>query len=161
MIRRCVESDREVIITIINDAAEAYRNVIPPDRWHDPYMTRDALDREIRDGVVFYGWIEEHLLCVMGIQDKGDVALIRHAYVRPSAQRRGIGSALLSYIEGLTEKKLLVGTWRDALWAIRFYEKNGYRLVPDRVKNRHLAAYWSIPARQIETSVVLEKERHT
>ena len=161
MIRQCVASDREEIITIINAAAQAYRNVIPPDRWHDPYMTRHELDGEIRDGVVFYGWAEEQLLCVMGIQDKGDVALIRHAYVRPSAQRRGIGSAVLSYIEGLTEKKLLVGTWRDALWAIRFYEKNGYRLVSDRVKNRHLAAYWTIPARQIETSVVLEKERHT
>lgn len=161
MIRQCVASDREEIVSIINEAAQAYRDVIPPDRWHEPYMTRDDLDGEISDGVVFYGWAEEQLLCVMGVQDRGDVALIRHAYVRPAVQRCGIGSAVLCRLEGLTEKKLLVGTWRDALWAIRFYEKNGYRLVSDRVKNQYLAAYWNIPARQIETSVVLEKDRHT
>jgi len=161
MIRQCVASDREEIFSIINEAAQAYRDVIPPDRWHEPYMTRDDLDGEISDGVVFYGWAEEQLFCVMGVQDRGDVALIRHAYVRPAVQRCGIGSAVLSRLEGLTEKKLLVGTWRDALWAIRFYEKNGYRLVSDRVKNQYLATYWNIPARQIETSVVLEKERRT
>lgn len=160
MIRQCVASDREEIFSIINEAAQAYRDVIPPDRWHDPYMTHDEVSREIHDGVVFYGWAEERLLCVMGVQDRGDVALIRHAYVLPTVQRRGIGSAVLSYLEGLTDKMLLVGTWRDALWAIRFYEKNGYRLVSDRVKNQYLAAYWNIPTRQIETSVVLEKRRH-
>lgn len=156
MIRQCDASDLEAIYTIINDAAEAYRSVIPVDRWHEPYMNRDQLVGEIGDGVIFLGAEQEgQLNGVMGIQDKGDVTLIRHAYVRTGIQKQGIGSLLLHHIERLTEKPILIGTWEDATWAISFYHRNGYQLVTQEEKNRLLKKYWSIPERQIETSVVL------
>lgn len=141
---------------IINDAARAYRGVIPEDRWHEPYMPREDLRREIGDGVRFWGFEEDgKLIGVMGIQDVGDVTLIRHAYVTTSERRKGIGSMLLSELVRKTDRPLLIGTWADAAWAIRFYEKHGFRLVTPEEKDRLLTTYWKIPARQVETSVVL------
>lgn len=156
MIRKCTESDLKTISEIINDAAIAYKGVIPGDRWHDPYMPLEEVHDEIEAGVIFWGFENaDNLLGVMGIQDKGDVALIRHAYVRTRSRKQGIGQKLLLHLEGLTEKPILVGTWKAASWAISFYEKNGYILVSETEKNRLLQKYWSIPERQIETSVVL------
>ena len=156
MIRRCQKADHPAIFAIINDAAEAYRGVIPVDRWHDPYMSSAQLAGEIEDGVEFWG-CEEHgvLVGVMGIQDKGDVCLIRHAYVRPDRQQAGIGTRLLRHLESMTAKPILIGTWGDAAWAVAFYQRNGYRLLQEAEKNRLLRTYWQIPERQVETSVVL------
>ena len=159
MIRVCTESDFKRIFEIINDAAHAYKGIIPEDRWHEPYMPFDDLRKEIGDGVIFWGL--EHngqLIGVMGIQDKGEVTLIRHAYVSSQAQKLGIGTKLLKHLEGLTEKPVLIGTWAAASWAISFYEKNGYAIVPEKEKNCLLRKYWTIPERQVETSVVLAKE---
>jgi N-acetylglutamate synthase-like GNAT family acetyltransferase len=148
------------MVAIINDAALAYRGVIPADRWHEPYMPADALTREIADGVVF--WVAEQdgrLTGVMGIQDQGDVALVRHAYVAPTTQRSGIGTRLLRHVEGLVDKPILIGTWAAASWAIDFYRRNGFTVVSSGEKDRLLRTYWSIPSRQIETSVVLANGR--
>jgi len=156
MIRHCNDSDFEAIYEIINDAAEAYRSVIPDDRWHEPYMSRDELSREIKDGIIFWGAEQNgQLNGVMGIQDKGDVTLIRHAYVRTGIQKQGIGTLLLHHFESVTEKPILIGTWADATWAVSFYQKNGYQLVTSKEKTILLKKYWTIPDRQIETSVVL------
>ncbi len=158
MIRTCTERDFATIFEIINDAAEAYRGVIPSDRWHEPYMPPAELQGEIDAGVIFWGLEEAGLLIgVMGIQDKGDVALIRHAYVRSRLRNRGTGTRLLKFLESRTDKPLLIGTWAAATWAIAFYVKNGYRLVAPDEKNRLLRKYWSIPERQVETSVVLSR----
>lgn len=160
MIRKCMASDFETICEIINDGAKAYHGVIPDDRWHDPYMSRDALSHEIESGIVFWGEEREgRLVGVMGIQDKGAVTLIRHAYVRTSIRKQGIGTNLLRYLERMTDKPVLIGTWADATWAISFYQKNGYRLVTEEEKNRLLKKYWNIPDRQIETSVVLANRK--
>ena len=148
------------MLAIVNDAAQAYRGVIPADRWREPYMPTDELMEEIAGGVVF--WVAEQegpLLGVMGIQDKGDVALVRHAYVARTTQRMGVGTTLLRHVEGLVDKPILIGTWADASWAIEFYRRNGFAVVPNGVKDRLLRAYWSIPQRQIETSVVLADRR--
>jgi N-acetylglutamate synthase-like GNAT family acetyltransferase len=146
---------------IINDAAQAYRGIIPADRWHDPYMSREELRHEIEDGVRFWGYLEnERLIGVMGLQDVGDVALIRHAYVATAKRRTGIGGKLLSTLAGLTDKPLLMGTWADASWAVRFYEKHGFRLVTPQEKDRLLKKYWKIPLRQVETSVVLADAKY-
>jgi len=150
------------MLAIVNDAAQAYRGVIPVDRWQDPYMPPDELKHEIANGVVF--WVAEDDGCLagmMGIQDKGEVALVRHAYVTPAMQRKGVGTWLLRHVRGLTRKPLLIGTWADASWAIDFYRRNGFTVVPDRSKNALLRRFWSIPARQVETSVVLADERWT
>jgi len=156
MIRRCCPSDLTTMGEIINDAAQAYRGVIPADRWHDPYMPQEELETEIRGGVEFWGIEDDGLLAgVMGIQDKGDVCLIRHAYVRTGVQKSGIGSRLLRHLEAITDKPILIGTWAAAIWAIAFYQKNGYALVTEAEKDRLLTKYWRIPDRQIETSVVL------
>jgi len=160
LIRKSVEADSAAMLAIVNDAAQAYRGVIPPDRWRDPYMPADELEKEIADGVVF--WVAEENgrpLAVMGIQDKGEVALIRHAYVTPSVQRKGVGTSLLRHVQGLTGKPVLIGTWADASWAIEFYRRNGFTVVPHTHKNSLLRRYWSIPARQVETSVVLADGR--
>ena len=159
--RACIASDFDDIYEIINNAAQAYRGIIPEDRWHEPYMSRDALQHEIDDGVCFWGYEEDgRLLGIMGIQDKGDVDLIRHAYVRTDKQKQGIGTELLHFLESLSEKPILIGTWADATWAIRFYQKNGYRLLEEEEKNRLLKTYWSIPERQVETSVVLADRKY-
>jgi GNAT superfamily N-acetyltransferase len=156
MIRKCKESDFKTILEIINDAAIAYKGIIPDDRWHEPYMTFEEIQHEVEDGVIFWGYEQkDNLLGVMGIQDRGDVTLIRHAYVRTRYRKQGIGAQLLGYLENLTEKPILVGTWKDASWAISFYKKKGYFLIADKEKNRLLRKYWSIPERQIATSVVL------
>lgn len=156
MIRLCDQQDFEDIWTIINDGAEAYRGVIPVDHWHEPYMTREKLRREIEDGVTFWGFEAECALQgVMGIQNVQDVTLIRHAYVRTKDRRSGVGGKLLSHLQTLTNRLVLIGTWADASWAIRFYEKHGFRPVPAGQKDQLLKRYWNVPARQIETSIVL------
>lgn len=160
LIRRGEAADLAQIFAIVNEAARAYRGVIPVDRWHEPYMPRDELEREIAQGVVF--WVAEDeggLLGVMGIQDRGPVALVRHAYVAPGTQRKGVGTKLLRHVEGLVHKPILIGTWADASWAIEFYRRNGFTVVPEGEKERLLRTYWSIPERQIETSVVLADRR--
>ena len=156
-IRAGVKADFDDILAIINDAARAYRGVIPDDRWHDPYMAAGALAGEIADGVSF--WVAQdagRLVGVMGMQDRDDVTLIRHAYVATACQRSGIGARLLRHIETLADRPVLIGTWAAATWAIDFYLRNGFSLVAGEEKDRLLRKYWSIPARQIETSVVLE-----
>ena len=161
-IRKAAEADFDAILAIINDAARAYRGVIPPDRWHEPYMSADELAREIADGVAF--WVAEQdgrVAGVMGMQDKGDVTLVRHAYVASTTQRSGIGTTLLRNVEALAEKPILIGTWAAASWAIEFYVRNGFRVVSPEEKDRLLRTYWSIPARQVETSVVLASRRWT
>jgi len=156
MIRMCNSLDTEDIYLIINDAAEAYKGVIPDDRYHEPYMSAEELINEINDGVVFWGYEENNkLMGVMGIQDKEDVALIRHAYVRTNQRKSGIGTKLLSHLATLTNKPILIGTWEAADWAIRFYLKNGFTIVSPDDKRKLLQTYWNVPERQIETSVVL------
>jgi N-acetylglutamate synthase-like GNAT family acetyltransferase len=156
MIRRCEDRDFELIWAIINDGAQAYKGIIPADRWTEPYMSREKLSHEIEDGVLFWGCEEDGALTgVMGIQQLQDVALIRHAYVRTGSQKRGIGGRLLSHLLQLAECPVLVGTWADALWAIRFYENHGFQPVTPEEKDRLLKKYWTVPQRQIETSVVL------
>jgi N-acetylglutamate synthase-like GNAT family acetyltransferase len=156
MIRKANDEDFEEIFNIINDAAIAYKGVIPPDRWHEPYMTKEELRAQIEDGVRFSCYIDNNeIIGVMGIQDKADVELIRHAYVRTKQRKKGVGSLLLQELIKDTKKPILIGTWRAAKWAIRFYEKHGFRLVEEEEKNRLLKKYWAIPDRQVETSVVL------
>ena len=156
MIRRCTDADVSAILAIINDAAEAYRGVIPADCWHEPYMTGGYLRDELAAGVEFIGSYDDGALDgVMGLQKVRDVTLIRHAYVRPSHQSKGVGGALMGALLTNVDGPLLVGTWAAASWAIRFYEKHGFRLVGPDEKDRLLEAYWTIPPRQRETSVVL------
>jgi GNAT superfamily N-acetyltransferase len=156
MIRRCIADDLPAMLSIINDAAMAYRGVIPADRWHDPYMPLDELKSEISHGVNFWGSGGSGTLDgVMGIQDIRDVTLVRHAYVKPGMQKRGIGTELLNHLKKLTGRPLLVGTWKAAVWAVEFYRKNGFTLVSEKEKNELLGKYWTIPERQVETSVVL------
>ena len=156
MIRRCADRDFEAIWTIINDGAQAYRGIIPADRWTEPSMSREQLEDEIAEGVVFWGYEENGALVgVMGIQRVQDVTLIRHAYVRSSNQKGGIGGQLLSHLRDLASGPVLIGTWADAVWAIRFYERYGFQQVSPEEKSRLLKHYWSVPERQIETSVVL------
>jgi len=162
MIRKCMDSDFEVIFEIINNSAQAYRGVIPAECWHEPYMPRGEIKDEIENGVCFWGLEEEEALVgVMGIQDKGDVTLIRHSYVRSNERNQGIGTRLLRFLESTTEKPILIGTWADASWDIEFYKKNGYRLLPEEEKNRLLRKYWKIPELQVVTSVVLANKRWT
>ena len=156
MIRQCTKEDIETIYAIINDAAQAYQDIIPADRWHAPYMSRQELQHEIDAGVRFWGYEENgELMGAMGIQDVQDVTLIRHAYVRTTQRRKGIGGKLLAHLRTLTDRPILIGTWAAASWAIRFYEKHGFRLVSEEEKICLLKTYWSIPERQVETSVVL------
>jgi N-acetylglutamate synthase-like GNAT family acetyltransferase len=156
MIRRCDDTDFEAIWTIINDGAQAYKGIIPADRWTEPYMSREKLRRELGEGVVFWGYEEAGTLAgVMGLQQVQDVTLIRHAYVRGSSQKRGIGGHLLDHLRGMASAPVLIGTWADAVWAIRFYERNGFQMVSAQEKDRLLKKYWTIPERQTETSVVL------
>ena len=158
MICRLSPSEFDSMLNVINDAAQAYKGVIPEDRWKEPYMPTEELRKEIESGVEFYGWKEDNVLvAVMGIQLVNDVTLIRHAYVLTDHQRRGIGENLLKYLLSLARtSEVLVGTWEAAYWAVRFYEKHGFRLVSKEEKDRLLRKYWNIPERQIETSVVLK-----
>ena len=155
-VRLCRDDDRETVLAIINHAAEAYRGVIPADRWHEPYMPAHELDHEIAAGVAFWGYeMEGALVGVMGIQPVRDVDLIRHAYVLPDQQGRGVGGALLEHLRGLSTRPMLVGTWAAAEWAIRFYERHGFEPARPDQTAALLKTYWTIPDRQIETSVVL------
>lgn len=160
MVRLCTDNDFNAIFEIVNDAAQAYKGVIPDDRWHEPYMSKAQLRHELDAGVVFWGYEENgELLGVMGIQDVQDVTLIRHAYVRTEYRNKGIGGRLLSHLKTLTTRPTLVGTWGAATWAVRFYERHGFKLVSWDEKERLLRKYWNIPERQTETSVVLADER--
>ena len=159
LIRRCEEADFEIVLAIVNEAARAYEGVIPADRYHEPYMPAEELRGEIDASVEFWAWedggAQPNILGVMGVQDVKDVTLIRHAYVRSADQGSGIGASLLAHLRAQTTRRLLIGTWADAAWAIRFYKKHGFDVVPGAEKAALLRRYWSIPERQIETSVVL------
>jgi GNAT superfamily N-acetyltransferase len=155
-VRPCRDDDHTAILAIVNAAAEAYRGVIPDDRWHEPYMDLRELESEIGAGVAFWGYeADGALIGVMGIQPVDDVDLIRHAYVLPGAQRQGVGGALLQHLRRLTERRILVGTWAAADWAVGFYRRNGFDFVPPEGKAALLERYWTISERQIEASVVL------
>ena len=156
MIRNATEKDFEEIYNVINDAAIAYKGIIPADRWHEPYMTKEELKEQIEDGVRFSCYIDDNKIAgVMGIQDKKDVELIRHAYVITSERKKGIGTALIHELLKISKKPILIGTWKAAHWAISFYERHGFFVVSEKEKNILLRKYWNIPNRQIETSVVL------
>ena len=157
-IRRCSDDERSAIVEIVNAAAEAYRGVIPADRWREPYMPPEELDEEIAAGVEFWGYeADGGLLGIMGIQPVRDVDLIRHAYVLPESQGRGIGSQLLHHLTRASTRRILVGTWAAAEWAVRFYRGHGFEQVSPELKAALLKTYWTIPERQIEVSVVLAK----
>jgi GNAT superfamily N-acetyltransferase len=161
VIRLCNQRDIDTIYEIINESACAYEGHIPDDCYHQPYMPRDELVSEIAGGVVFYGDEKDgSLVAVMGIQDRGPVTLIRHAYTRTERRREGIGSKLLEHLLEITTKPVMIGTWRGATWAVMFYKKHGFKLASEEDKDRLLREYWSIPQRQVETSVVLVDERH-
>jgi GNAT superfamily N-acetyltransferase len=158
VIRRCDDDERDAIYAIVNAAAERYRGVIPADRWHEPYMPTDELGAEIAAGVEFWGYVsDDQLLGVMGVQPVKDVVLIRHAYVSPDHQGRGIGGALLRRLTAEIDERILIGTWAAAEWAIGFYRKHGFVQVTPALKDQLLKEYWNIPERQISTSVVLAK----
>jgi GNAT superfamily N-acetyltransferase len=161
MIRKLTDADFQVILTVVNDAAIAYRGKIPADRWKEPYMPAQELEEEIQSGVQFFGYIENYaIVAVMGIQPVGDVTLIRHAYTLTNHQRKGIGEKLLNHLLPLAQTdRILVGTWETAPWAIRFYQKHGFVLLSRQETNMLLKKYWSIPERQVETSIVLEYKR--
>lgn len=160
MIRPCNQADFDSILAVINDGAQAYKGIIPADRWTNPYMSREHLQRQIEEGVLFSGYEENgKLLAVMGLQQAQDVTLIRHAYVRMASQQHGMGTLLLGHLRRLTGSPVLVGTWADATWAIRFYQKHDFQTVTHQEKDRLLRKYWIIPERQVETSVVLADAR--
>jgi len=158
MISKLSSNDFPAILTVVNDAAAAYKGKIPDDRWKEPYIPPQELKEEIQDGVQFYGLKQGNVLvAVMGIQRVNDVTLVRHAYVLTSYQRKGFGEKLLKHLLTLAEtSRVYVGTWTAATCAIKFYQKNGFKLVSTEEKNKLLKKYWRIPERQIETSVVLE-----
>jgi GNAT superfamily N-acetyltransferase len=152
----CEPSDVPLVFEIINESAMAYKGVIPADAWHEPYMPMAELTAEISRGVRFFGYrLERDLVAVMGIEDVKDVTLIRHAYVRPAHRRAGFGRALLAALCTLTERPVLIGTWKAATWAIRFYEKNGFAVVDGGKRKQLLDTYWAVPERQKEVAVVL------
>lgn len=156
MIRLSEPKDLDFIYEIINDSAQAYKGIIPADRWHEPYMTHQELTEQIEDGVQFWCYEEDGIVTgVMGIQPKGDVTLIRHAYVGSKSQNTGVGGQLLNHLCQKSNTPMLIGTWADASWAIKFYQKHGFRLLIGEEKDKLLRTYWNIPQRQVETSVVL------
>lgn len=157
--RGIVPADFGEALRIINCAAEAYRGVIPPDRWHDPYMSAEELASEIAHGVAFSGCVVDgRLVGVMGVQERGKVDLIRHAYVLPDYQGSGIGSRLLGHLCGTSDRPILIGTWQAAEWAIRFYERHGFVRVSKDDAAALLRTFWDVPARQVETSIVLASQ---
>jgi N-acetylglutamate synthase-like GNAT family acetyltransferase len=161
MLRPAIEKDFDAIYTIINDAAIAYKGIIPADRWHEPYMPKEELRAQIEDGVQFSCYVDNgQIIGVMGIQDKNDVYLIRHAYVTTKQRNKGVGTQLLLALIKNANKPILIGTWKAATWAIRFYEKHGFTLLSEEEKNMLLKKYWTIPERQVETSVVLADKKY-
>ena len=161
MIQTATEKDFDEIYNVINDAAIAYKGIIPTDRWHEPYMTKEELKTQIEEGVRFSCYIDDNkIIGVMGIQDKKEVNLIRHAYVVTNQRKKGIGTILLRELIKKSGKPILIGTWKAAHWAITFYEKHGFSLVSEEEKNFLLRKYWHIPTRQIETSVVLADNKY-
>src|ERR1700694_378846 len=153
-------ADADEICLVVNDAATVYRGVIPADRWKEPYMPLEEVLEEIEAGVVFWGDRRGGRLAgVMGLQNVKDVALIRHAYTRTAEQGAGVGSALLEHLRSQADRPLLVGPGKAATWAVKFYERRGFRLVSDEDKVRLLRRYWRVPERQIEESVVLKSVR--
>jgi GNAT superfamily N-acetyltransferase len=158
--RRCREDEHPALLDIINLAAQKYRGVIPDDRWHEPYMNAEELASEIAAGIEFWGAeVNTSLVGVMGVQEVLDVDLIRHAYVLPAFQRKGVGGLLLSELCSRSSRTILIGTWAAASWAIDFYERHGFDLVGADETKTLLKKYWTIPERQIETSVVLRRKR--
>ena len=156
MIALCTDKELLSVNAIINESAQAYKGIIPADRWHEPYMSRAEMKAEIVSGVCFYGYhLDGALVGVMGIQEVKDVTLIRHAYVLTECRGQGIGRRLLERMKQLTARPILIGTWKAATWAVKFYQQNGFRLVDEEEKNRLLKTYWTVPERQIEESVVL------
>lgn len=156
IVKSDIKTDIDTICEIINDASIVYKGIIPTDRWKEPYMPEEELKTQINEGVEFWNYIEnKEIFGVMGIQYKNDVTLIRHAYVRTAARQKGIGGKLLNHLIDKTKNPVLIGTWADASWAISFYKKHGFKLLSKEEKNRLLKTYWSIPERQVETSVVL------
>ena len=160
MIRHCRLDERAAILAAVNDGATAYRGVIPASCWHEPYMASTELDRELAAGVAFSGYFDgDDLLGVMGLQRVLDVMLVRHAYTQTAHQGRGIGSALLAHVWGQTDRATLIGTWKAATWAVRFYEGRGFRLIDGPLKDELLQRYWTVPASQMDASVVLADSR--
>ena len=160
MIRRCEPGDFAAVLAVINDGAAAYQGKTPADCWTLPYMPAAELEAELAAGVVFWACTQgEEITAVMGLQDVADVTLIRHAYTRTAHQHRGLGSALLEHLRGRTQRPILIGTWRAATWAVRFYERHGFRLVSEAEKRVLLQRYWTVPERQIQESVVLADDR--
>lgn len=156
MVKACGQANAQDVLTIINAAAEAYNGIIPPDRWHEPYMAADELTRELADGVLFSGYVvQDRLVGVMGVQPRHNVDLIRHAYVLPEWQGHGVGSHLLRHLCRDSERPILIGTWAAADWAIRFYERHGFARVDDDAVGPLLRTFWNVPDRQVATSVVL------
>jgi GNAT superfamily N-acetyltransferase len=159
MILKCEQSDFHDILDIINDGASAYKGVIPADRWHEPYMPEQELQKQLEEGVEFWKFLDNGIITgVMGIQDRRDVTLIRHAYVRTTERNKGVGSKLLTHLCTIARNPILIGTWKAASWAISFYEKHGFRLLSNEETVLVLKKYWNIPDRQVETSVVLASE---
>ena len=155
-VRPCTAADALEMLEVINAAAQAYRGVIPPDRWREPYMPAEELAAEMADGVVFSGCeIDGTLAGVMGVQRRWNVDLIRHAYVLPTWQGHGVGSRLLAHLTPARARPILVGTWRAAEWAVCFYERHGFTRAPDELVANLLRTYWSVPERQVATSLVL------
>ena len=159
MISKCHDEHFSIIHEVINDGASAYKGIIPEDRWHEPYMSAEELRTQMDEGVEFWCYLENgEIIGVMGIQFKGDVTLIRHAYVRTTERKKGIGSKLIEHLRAMTSTPILIGTWADAHWAIHFYTKHGFRLLSPEETREVLRTYWRIPERQVETSVVLASE---
>jgi GNAT superfamily N-acetyltransferase len=154
MIKKLSLKDSSIIYEVINEAARAYRGIIPEDCYHEPYMSKEELRREM-GSMTFFGWDQGgKTIGVIGFQPIKDITLVRHTYVLPGYQRKGIGKKLLNQVKQMTKtKQLLVGTWADAIWAIQFYRKHGFELMPE--KDELLSKYWDVPRHQVENSVVL------
>ena len=159
MISEYKKTDISKILYIINDASLRYKDTIPDDCWREPYMSKQELIDEFNDGVRMYGYHNNNrLIGVIGIQEVKDVILIRHAYTLTSFQKKGVGSALLEYLLKKNQNsRLLVGTWKSATLAIRFYEKFNFILHTEEQSNLLLKKYWKISSTQIKNSVVLER----
>ena len=159
MIIEYTKSDNSKILYVINDAAAKYKGVIPDNCWHEPYMSDRELLNEFKDGVRMFGYVHNNqLIGVIGYQEIKDVVLIRHAYTLTTYQGKGKGSALLEFLLNKNQNsRLLIGTWKSAKWAIRFYEKFGFVLHAKDESALLLKKYWNIPSKQIENSVVLER----